>query len=130
MPIRRQRKKEAVGLRTASFYVDCRSFTQISSQTSYIYLTGSPRAGSYKSLACASSYRLLACVGPYKPLACASPCYTERRTVRAGFRIRTLFRTTAKVAVLWMTAAQRGLIFPKAPRSMAAELTTMVAVKF
>lgn len=117
-----KKRKKAVVLRTASFYVDCRSFTQISSQTSYIYLTGSPPR--------ASPYRLWAGAGSYKLLACASPCYAERRTVRAGFRIRTLFRTTAKVAVLWMTAAQRGLIFPKAPRSMAAELTTMVAVKF
>lgn len=44
--------------------------------------------------------------------------------------MRTLFNTTAKVAVLWITAAHKGLIFPKAPRSIAAELTAMVAVKF
>ena len=47
-----------------------------------------------------------------------------------GPRMRALFKTTAKVAVLWITAAQRGLIFPKAPRSIAVELTRMVAVKF
>ena len=52
----------------------------------------------------------------------------------AGFlpveRMRALFKTTASVAVLWMTAAHSGLIMPKAPMSMAPELTRIVARKF
>lgn len=44
--------------------------------------------------------------------------------------IRQLLRTTAKVAVLWITAAHSGLIRPSAPSSIAAEFTKMVAIKF
>ena len=47
-----------------------------------------------------------------------------------GRRIRQLFSTTAKVAVLWMTAAHRGLMRPRAPKSMAEEFTRIVAMKF
>ena len=32
--------------------------------------------------------------------------------------------------ISFMTAAQRGVISPKAPKSMAAELTVRVAMKF
>lgn len=53
-----------------------------------------------------------------------------RDIVLNGDTSLTLFRTTARVAVLWMTAAHKGLILPKAPSIIAAELTAMVAVKF
>ena len=47
-----------------------------------------------------------------------------------GANILALFNTTAKVAVLWITAAQSGVITPNAPISIAAELTVIVAMKF
>ena len=48
----------------------------------------------------------------------------------SGANIRALFNTTARVAVLWITADHKGFMTPKAPNSIAAELTIIVAVKF
>ena len=48
----------------------------------------------------------------------------------SGANMRALFNTTASVAVLCITADHKGFITPKAPRSIAAELTIIVAVKF